>query len=341
MTDLWSQLALTESVELKSFESYIARREEQRLVQFLMALRSDFEGLRGTILHRTPLPSIDSIVHELIAEETRLKSHSDKGSKASSAPAVFAANSHSQRQQTPRVAPDECAFCKKKNHWKAQCPLLLAKGKQSKPEQPKNQTPRGPPWTVRPPPFAAAASSSADNAPIGTPPPSALDPDVFESFRKYIAENPTALSATLGYSAPASSGKSGIPSSWWILDSGATHHMSHNMSCFSSLLPVSSINVTSASDSSMVVEGIGSVSTSHITLSDVYYIPNLNLNLVSVSKLCNSGNWVFFSDSVCIVQDQHSQNVIGIGRKLGELYVLEVLQVSPIVRLVSTCLLFV
>ncbi|XP_057773729.1 uncharacterized protein LOC130993022 [Salvia miltiorrhiza] len=56
MTDLWDQLALTESIQLKAFAPYIARREEQRLVQFLMALRDDFEGLRGNILHRNPLP---------------------------------------------------------------------------------------------------------------------------------------------------------------------------------------------------------------------------------------------------------------------------------------------
>src|SRR5581483_12044726 len=34
MSDLWDQLALTESAELKAFKPYISRREEQRLVQF-------------------------------------------------------------------------------------------------------------------------------------------------------------------------------------------------------------------------------------------------------------------------------------------------------------------
>ena len=43
-----------------------------------MALRDDFEGLRGTILHRNPLPSVDSVVCELLAEEIRLKSHTEK-----------------------------------------------------------------------------------------------------------------------------------------------------------------------------------------------------------------------------------------------------------------------
>ena len=79
MTDLWDQLALTELNELKACDAYIARREEQRLVQFLMALRNDFEGFRGSILHRSPLLYVDSIVSELLAKETRLKSYSEKG----------------------------------------------------------------------------------------------------------------------------------------------------------------------------------------------------------------------------------------------------------------------
>ncbi|KAK0603624.1 hypothetical protein LWI29_006895 [Acer saccharum] len=46
MTNLWDQLVLTESVELWAFTPYITCRDEQWLVQFLMALRDDFEGLR-------------------------------------------------------------------------------------------------------------------------------------------------------------------------------------------------------------------------------------------------------------------------------------------------------
>ena len=41
MTDLWDQLALIESAELKACGVYIERREQQRLVQFLTTLRSD------------------------------------------------------------------------------------------------------------------------------------------------------------------------------------------------------------------------------------------------------------------------------------------------------------
>jgi hypothetical protein len=79
MTDLWDQFVLTESAELKACGAYIESREQQRLVQFLTTVHNDFEGLRGSIVHRSPLPSIDSVVSELLAEEIHLQSYYEKG----------------------------------------------------------------------------------------------------------------------------------------------------------------------------------------------------------------------------------------------------------------------
>jgi hypothetical protein len=79
MTDLWDQLVLIESAELEACGAYIESREQQRLVQFLTILRSDFEGFRGSILHRSPLPSVDLVVSELLTEEIRLQLYFEKG----------------------------------------------------------------------------------------------------------------------------------------------------------------------------------------------------------------------------------------------------------------------
>jgi hypothetical protein len=116
-------LALTESTELKACGAYIERREQQRLVQFLIAFRSDFEGLRGSILHHSPLPSVDSIVSELLVEEIRLQSYSEKGILSTLNPSVLAVpfkpfSNHKNKPYT-RVGFDECSFCKQKGHWKA------------------------------------------------------------------------------------------------------------------------------------------------------------------------------------------------------------------------------
>ena len=116
MTDLWDQVALIESAELKACGAYIERKEQQRLVQFLTALRSDFEGLRGSILYRSPLPSINYVVSELLTEEIRLQSYSKKGILSASNPSILAVPSKpfSNYQNKPytRVGFDDCSFCK-------------------------------------------------------------------------------------------------------------------------------------------------------------------------------------------------------------------------------------
>jgi len=121
-------LTLTESAELKACGAYIERREQQCLVQFLTTLHNDFEGLRGSILHRSPLPSVDSIVSELLAEEICLQSYFEKGILSASNPFVLVIpskpSSNHQKRPYTKVGFDECSFCKQKGHWMAQCPKL-------------------------------------------------------------------------------------------------------------------------------------------------------------------------------------------------------------------------
>ncbi|KAK3036040.1 hypothetical protein RJ639_030741 [Escallonia herrerae] len=74
MNGIWDQLDLMDPLELRKLAIYQKVCEEQKLVQFLMALRTEFEPLRGSMLHRSPLPSVDKVLSELVAEETRLKS---------------------------------------------------------------------------------------------------------------------------------------------------------------------------------------------------------------------------------------------------------------------------
>jgi hypothetical protein len=175
MTNLWDQLALMESAELKSVKAYTDQREEQRLVQLLMALRDDFEGLRGSILHRTPLPSVDSVVSELLAEETRLKSqsniHHGKGI-ISNPPSVFATPFHKGKPQGRAwIGVDECAFCKDKGHWKAQCPKLLKASGTN---------------------FKAPSSNVVAPSIVG----SSQASDLVEQFQKFLSTQPRAMTAS-------------------------------------------------------------------------------------------------------------------------------------------------
>jgi hypothetical protein len=86
------------------------------LVQFLTILCGDFKGLRGSILHRSPLSSVDSIVSELLAEEISLQSYYENEILSAYNPYVLTVPSNSlfnhQNKPYTRVAFDECSFYK-------------------------------------------------------------------------------------------------------------------------------------------------------------------------------------------------------------------------------------
>ncbi|GKD08420.1 retrovirus-related pol polyprotein from transposon TNT 1-94, partial [Tanacetum coccineum] len=92
---------------------------------------------------------------------------------------------------------------------------------------------------------------------------------------------------------------------------------------FSSLNLNSSKSIVAANDDFMPLVGIGSVDIPYVTLSDVYGIPSLTMNLASVSKICDTGCDVNFSVSDCCIYDRKTQEVVGKGHRQGDLYVLD------------------
>ena len=76
----------------------------------------------------------------------------------------------------------------------------------------------------------------------------------------------------------------------WILDSGATKHVSGNRSLFTNFNPGTSQSVQTASGQTLPIGGTGDVvislsNQSILTLTDVLYVPGLTVNLVSIPRL--------------------------------------------------------
>jgi hypothetical protein len=82
----------------------------------------------------------------------------------------------------------------------------------------------------------------------------------------------------------------------WVLDFGASHHMSLGSLSFTFVSPTPSISIMTADDTLMPLAGVGSIVTPHLSLPNVYLIPKLKLNLAFVGQLCDSGNYliIFF-----------------------------------------------
>ena len=113
---LWDQLTLSEPKWLHTDDAtlYQTYRDQQRLIQFLMALTPDFEPVRAALLHRVPLPSLEGTVAELISEETRL----GIGKPNHVTDAVLAV------PPTSSVDKTICKFCRQHGHQTKDCMAL-------------------------------------------------------------------------------------------------------------------------------------------------------------------------------------------------------------------------
>ncbi|KAJ9543952.1 LOW QUALITY PROTEIN: hypothetical protein OSB04_023659 [Centaurea solstitialis] len=112
----------------------------------------------------------------------------------------------------------------------------------------------------------------------------------------------------------------------WIIDSGATYHMTHSSKRFSTYSPCPSNKKISTADGSLTtVAGKGDVQISpFITLKNVLHVPKLSTNLVSVKKIikdlfCK----VVYDDEYCEFQEKVSGRTIGLAKEKDGLYCLE------------------
>uniref|UniRef100_A0A2N9FV09 Integrase catalytic domain-containing protein n=1 Tax=Fagus sylvatica TaxID=28930 RepID=A0A2N9FV09_FAGSY len=108
----------------------------------------------------------------------------------------------------------------------------------------------------------------------------------------------------------------------WVIDSGASDHMTGNSSLLShTSSPCSPSFVTVANGTKTPIQGKGTVTTSDLTLSDVLYLPEFPFNLLSVHKLTLALNCsVAFYPSHCEFQDLKTKRMIGGGFVKDGLY---------------------
>eukprot|EP00253_Pinus_taeda_P006913 PITA_06913 len=95
----------------------------------------------------------------------------------------------------------------------------------------------------------------------------------------------------------------------WFLDSGCSNHMTGNIALFSTLDQNVKSEVTLGTDCKIFVMGKGKVKIftkkgEKKTIADVYYVPGMRCNLLSIGKLVHKGYNVFFENDVCTIMDR-------------------------------------
>jgi hypothetical protein len=125
----------------------------------------------------------------------------------------------------------------------------------------------------------------------------------------------------------------------WYLDNGASNHMTGDHQKFRELDQTSTGKVRFADGSLVEIEGKGSILFQGRTgdqwvLRDVYYIPKLKSNLISLGQLTEIGHQVVMDDDVLEVSEKNPRSLIMKVQRIGNiLYKIELVSVEP------TCLL--
>ncbi|RCV39541.1 hypothetical protein SEVIR_8G243000v4 [Setaria viridis] len=117
--------------------------------------------------------------------------------------------------------------------------------------------------------------------------------------------------------------------STWFIATAACHHMTNNRSLIPDLSPVSNKVVHSGNGLPMQVCGRGSVETAKVVLPDVWYVPELTENLVSVGQLTELNLSIVFGGGECSISKISDGSVVGKARMGSDgMYAVDFLKVQ-------------
>lgn len=116
-----------------------------------------------------------------------------------------------------------------------------------------------------------------------------------------------------------------LTSQSWVIDSGATHHVSHDRNQFVTMTDSIDKSVTLPTGIVVKIQGVGQIRLNdYLILNNVLYIPDFRLNLLSISQLTYIyiGCHVIFDQSTFLIQDPIRGLTIGLGEEVSNLFVL-------------------
>ncbi|RVW22233.1 Retrovirus-related Pol polyprotein from transposon TNT 1-94 [Vitis vinifera] len=140
-----------------------------------------------------------------------------------------------------------------------------------------------------------------------------------------VAEKASALVAATDHGGKFLNTFTPVINSAWIIDSGATDHMTFDSRQVSPLRPSSQKIVSTANGNTTPVIREGSLTlTDTLNLDSVLVVPSLDYNLLSVSQITAALSCiVIFWPEFCVIKDIQTRQTIGCGIKRGKLYYLD------------------
>ncbi|KAK9748552.1 hypothetical protein RND81_02G066200 [Saponaria officinalis] len=307
-----------------------ARHEKKRVRDFLMGLDDRFSNTRTHIIGITHLPSLDLIYNRLLQDEGVRNLSSTLSDTAPDAMAFAARVSHRSRQSGDgirkecRTEPSKyfCIACDKSGHSLKFCYQVTGKYPEwwgDRPRPPHMASGKAPATAhmasgKAPASHAASSSSRSSLATFDQLDLNSLTPEQLDVLDNLVqarkADSTTSrLNGNIYY----------LP---WIIDTGASHHMSGCLSHFTNLQLIAPLSVSLPNGDLTIATQSGDVILSpRLVLRNVLYVANLYCNLLSVSSLLmDTSLTIQFSHNLCLIQDRISKTVIGAGEQNEGLY---------------------
>jgi hypothetical protein len=133
--------------------------------------------------------------------------------------------------------------------------------------------------------------------------------DLEATMKKHNISIDSTSSSSHGHALPASgfsfNTTSTSSSNEWLIDSGASYHITKDRDIFSALNECNTKKIFVGDDSSLSVEGSGTVQVENDHFNDVLCVPSLSCNLLSVYQITHSGEGktVKFSPNQVVIKD--------------------------------------
>ena len=239
------------------------------MVLILIGLRLDLESIRDQILASSSVPSLDDVfAHLLHLSSTQILS-TDGPSDSS----VLASQNNSQGGRSGnqgRGQRPQCTYCNKLGHTRDRCYQL-----HGRPSRTAHIAQSSDPLLSRPDSTTSFTSQSITFT--------SSDYDAYLQYQAATSASIASVAQTDNVSICFTQSPSLGP---WILDSGASDHISSNKHLFSSIPTTSALpTVVLANGSQTMAKGIGLVHPlPFLPLHSVLYVPECPFNLIPSAK---------------------------------------------------------
>eukprot|EP00795_Rhopilema_esculentum_P003204 gene3204-1519_t len=256
--------------------------EKDRVVHLLASLPESFDILVTALEASKDVPKMETVTERLLREESKLKEKEACGNTNGDVKALAS-------KQRFGIRSPRCSHCGRIGHIKRNCRELEKKTEDT----------------------AYKGRRSKQKA--------------YSTFERQRRDSSSSDSDTVGLLANQEFSTSTTEyQSDWIIDSGATCHMCNDLNLFAEYselgepqeITLGDGRPVQASDGGIILLGIklSDNKVQRCKLNDVLYFPELAYNLLSVSKVTNTGKTLKFVSSGCEILDE-KQNIVATATK--------------------------